>query len=285
MDVDPLLARARQVWTGLAGSPISFPARQVAVAASANSSMCPPGWVGVVALGDAAICTVPTDDLVGLVTRACRTLPVDALTDPDRLSAVLPVAEVLGPAALAYCDDHSYRPHRLQATEQLPVHHPDLVDFLASVPAEDAAECGLVEITSAAYVLRAGTAIVAAAGYRHWPGRVAHLSVLTAPRCPSGGLDRQPPVGWRGRSVSANSAPSSASASTAATQGDVSTAGRTPPASGLPPLSNRQPPSYRRREGRDAGKDPPWTRSATDGSTGSSGGCTAAADRTGWRGR
>ncbi|WBB51340.1 GNAT family N-acetyltransferase [Verrucosispora sp. WMMA2044] len=181
MDVDPLLARARQVWTGLAGSPISFPARQVAVAASANSSMCPPGWVGVVALGDAAICTVPTDDLVGLVTRACRTLPVDALTDPDRLSAVLPVAEVLGPAALAYRDDHSYRPHRLQATEQLPVHHPDLVDFLASVPAEDAAECGLVEITSAAYVLRAGTAIVAAAGYRHWPGRVAHLSVLTAP--------------------------------------------------------------------------------------------------------
>ncbi|MEG3637013.1 GNAT family N-acetyltransferase [Micromonospora palythoicola] len=181
MNVDPLLAQARQVWTGLAGAPISFPDRHVAVAASANSSMCPPGWVGVVALADTAICTVPTDDLVGMVTRACHTLPVEALTDPDRLSAVLPVAQVLGPATLAYCDEHSYRPHRREATERLPVDHPDLVDFLASVPAEDAAECGLVDITSAAYVLRVGTAVVAAAGYRRWPGRVAHLGVLTAP--------------------------------------------------------------------------------------------------------
>ncbi|MFB9852822.1 hypothetical protein ACFFMR_20820 [Micromonospora andamanensis] len=77
MDVDPLLDRARPVWTGLAGTPIGFPTRHVAVAASANSSMCPPGWVGIVALGDAAICTVPTDDLVDVVTRACHTLPVE----------------------------------------------------------------------------------------------------------------------------------------------------------------------------------------------------------------
>ncbi|MEV2239804.1 GNAT family N-acetyltransferase [Micromonospora sp. NPDC049891] len=190
MDVDPLLTQARQLWIELAGAPVAFPTRGVAVVASAESSTCPPGWVGIVALGDAAICTVPTDDLVGVVTRACHMLPVAALTDPERLAAVLPVTQVLGPATLAYCDDHSYRPQRRQPIEQLPVHHPDLVDFLASVPAEDAAECGLTDITSAAYVLRAGTAIVAAAGYRHWPRRVAHLSVLTAPSRRGRGLAR-----------------------------------------------------------------------------------------------
>jgi RimJ/RimL family protein N-acetyltransferase len=38
----------------------------------------------------------------------------------------------------------------------------------------------MAEITSPALVLRTGPAVLAAAGYRHWPNGVAHLSVLAA---------------------------------------------------------------------------------------------------------
>ncbi|MEV0002914.1 GNAT family N-acetyltransferase [Micromonospora sp. NPDC050980] len=42
-------------------------------------------------------------------------------------------------------------------------------------------ECGLADITSRAFVVRRGNDVLAAAGYRHWPGHVAHLGVLTRP--------------------------------------------------------------------------------------------------------
>jgi predicted GNAT family acetyltransferase len=53
---------------------------------------------------------------------------------------------------------------------------------------DDAGEAGLDEITSPAFVVREAGEVVAAAGYRTWPSRSAHISVLTAP-------------GWRGRGL------------------------------------------------------------------------------------
>ncbi|TJZ57282.1 GNAT family N-acetyltransferase [Streptomyces piniterrae] len=47
---------------------------------------------------------------------------------------------------------------------------------------EEAAESGLADISSPAFLLRQGDEVVAAAGYRSWPRSVAHLSVLVAPR-------------------------------------------------------------------------------------------------------
>ncbi|WP_341715997.1 GNAT family N-acetyltransferase [Micromonospora sp. FIMYZ51] len=186
-----LLVRARRLWVELAGVPMIFPARGVAVAVSARSLLCPPDWVGIVALGDAAISTVPVDGFAQVVRKALDNLPVTAMTDPERLAALLPVEEVLGPATLAYCDEHGFRPYaKGMPPERLPGGHPDLADLLASVPTDEADECGLAEITSPAFVIRAGTRVVAAAGYRHWPGQVAHLSVLTAPDQRRRGLAR-----------------------------------------------------------------------------------------------
>ncbi len=181
MAVDLMLARARRLWVELTGVPITFPVRGTNVAVSAGSLICPPGWTGIVALGGAAISTVPTEGLEPVVREALDDLPVAALTDPEHLAAVLPVEEVLGPATLAYCDERAFRSYEKGASERVPGDHPEIADLLASVPVEDAAECGLAEITSPAFVVRAGTRVVAAAGYRHWPERVAHLSVLTAP--------------------------------------------------------------------------------------------------------
>ncbi|GIJ24651.1 GNAT family N-acetyltransferase [Micromonospora lutea] len=188
---DALLARAREVWREMAGVPMAFPADGgVDVAISDRSQLCPPGWVGIVTLGNAAIVTVSADRWAGSVRTALLGLPVEVLTDPDRLRALLPVAEVLGPASLAYLDDGDFRAAGFHTVDVVPGDHPDLARLLASVPVDDADECGLADITSPAFVARHGDDVVAAAGYRHWPGSVAHMCVLTEPARRGRGLAR-----------------------------------------------------------------------------------------------
>ncbi|MCZ7438120.1 GNAT family N-acetyltransferase [Micromonospora sp. WMMC241] len=180
MAPDPLLVRAREAWRELSGVSMAFPAEGgVDVEVSAGSLLCPPGWVGIVALGDAAVVTVPSAGSVGMVRAVLRRLPVAELTDAGRLRALLPVADVLGPASLAYLDRSHFRPAASDDVPVAPGEPADLAALLASVPADDADECGLTDITSRAFVARRGGDVLAAAGYRHWPGQVAHLSVLT----------------------------------------------------------------------------------------------------------
>ncbi|MEV6816859.1 GNAT family N-acetyltransferase [Micromonospora sp. NPDC051296] len=187
---DSLLARAREVWLEMAAVPMAFPADGgVDVAVSGRSRLCPPGWVGIVAVGDAAIVTVPADNWAETVRKVLVGLPVEVLTDADRLRAVLPVTEVLGPASLAYLDEGDFQPAGL-TVDVVPGDHADLATLLASVTADDADECGLVDITSPAFVVRRGSHVVAAAGYRRWPGLVAHMCVLTKPNQRGRGLAR-----------------------------------------------------------------------------------------------
>jgi hypothetical protein len=188
---DPLLARAREVWLDLAAVPMAFPADGgVEVAISARSLLCPPGWVGIVALGDAAIVTVPAGSWAGIVRKVLHGVPVRVMTDPDRLRAVLPVAKVLGPASLAYLDECDFQPVGLDTVDVVSGKRADLATLLASVTPDDADECGLADITSAPFVVRRGNMVVAAAGYRRWPGLVAHMSVLTEPNHRGLGLAR-----------------------------------------------------------------------------------------------
>jgi predicted GNAT family acetyltransferase len=72
----------------------------------------------------------------------------------------------------------------------IPGNHADLAVLLASVSVDDAEECGLAGINSAAFVVRSGAHVVAAAGYRDWPGQAAHMGVLTTPEQRSRGLAR-----------------------------------------------------------------------------------------------
>lgn len=191
MPIDPLLARARAVWEGLAAAPVSFASGAgISVVASPESSLCPAGWVGVVSLGGAAVVTAPTERSADLIRDGLATLSVEAVTDADAVREVLPVAQVLGPAALSYASRDAFGsvfPGAL-AVQELPGDHADLRRLEEAAGEDDAKEAALEGITSPAFVVDASGAIVAAAGYQSWPGRAAHLSVLTHPA-------------WRGRGL------------------------------------------------------------------------------------
>jgi hypothetical protein len=177
---DRLLDRAQRLWADLAGGQVAFQDSAIEVAVSPRSLLCPAGWVGIVRLGSAVIATAPDEDSVEIVRRALGDLPGVAMTDPAAVGGRLPVAEALGPATLAYCDMAGFHPVASSAVEMVPAGGSDVEALLARVPAEDADESGLAEITSPAFVMRAGLDVIAAAGFRTWPGSAAHVSVLTA---------------------------------------------------------------------------------------------------------
>lgn len=177
---DRLLQRAQRLWASRAGTPVVFRDSAVEVAVSPQSLLCPPGWVGIVALGNAVIATAPDRDVAETVQRVLRDLPTTAMTDPATMRDTLPVDATLGPATLAYCDAADFRPADSTTVETIPAGHADLETLLARVPTDDADESGLAEITSPAFVVRTATEVIAAAGYRTWPGDTAHISVLTA---------------------------------------------------------------------------------------------------------
>ncbi|WP_338014282.1 GNAT family N-acetyltransferase [Streptomyces sp. CB02009] len=199
-----LLIRARELWETLADAPVSFtspseptgPAGATeasgptgpTVVVSPTSALCPASWAGIVVLGSAAIATAPTESAALVLRRALASVPVTSLTRPEIVRAVLPVADVLGPATLAYLSSAEFRPasHPQGAAEPLASTHPDVQGLLRSAEPGDLAESGMEEITSPAFVVREGTDVVAAAGYRAWPAETAHVCVLTHPR-------------WRGR--------------------------------------------------------------------------------------
>jgi len=93
---------------------------------------------------------------------------------------------------LAYVSADGFRPvdPGLLTVERLPGEHQDLRGLEKLAGEEDTGEAGLEEITSPAFVVRQGGHVVAAAGYRVWPGRTAHISVLTAPAWRGRGLAR-----------------------------------------------------------------------------------------------
>ncbi|MEV4430223.1 GNAT family N-acetyltransferase [Streptomyces sp. NPDC049602] len=192
MQTHPLLLEARSLWEELAHAPRSFPpAGGVNVIVSPESGLCPPGWAGVVALGGSALVTAPDERAAATVRAALAGLPVTALVDADSVRAALPVTGVLGPAALSYVSPEGFRPAAaLSAVDRLPGGHPALRVLEESAGRDDSAEAALDDITSPAFVVHEQGRVAAAAGYEAWPGRTAHLSVLTAPGARGRGLAR-----------------------------------------------------------------------------------------------
>ncbi|MEV5596237.1 GNAT family N-acetyltransferase [Streptomyces sp. NPDC052496] len=218
-----LLPQVRDLWQTLSASPVTFPppGSPPAVAVSPDSALCPPSWVGIVALGSSsAIVTAPDPATAHTVRTALSTVPAHALTCPEALRAVLPAADVLGPATLAYATEDTFRPvPDGGGVRRLPAGHAAVAALLRAAGRTDAEESGLAEITSPAFVVRTDakepcaaydpavpddayapndapgnsldTPITAAAGYRRWPCGVAHLCVLTAPGRRGQGLARR----------------------------------------------------------------------------------------------
>ncbi|WP_330175062.1 GNAT family N-acetyltransferase [Streptomyces sp. NBC_01498] len=202
------MARARALWTELAGVPVGF-GTPAGVAVAPGSLLCPPGWAGIVRIGDAALVTAPDARTAGALGEAVRRLSYEELTDPVRLGKALsgtaPVLDVLGPAALFYLDRDTYPDGNTLPPAAAPAETSDdpasYAALLAAAGPDDAGESGLDEITSPAFLLRdrghdggsdggrgGGGDVIAAAGYVTWPRSVAHLSVLVAPHRRGRGL-------------------------------------------------------------------------------------------------
>ncbi|MFH8408587.1 GNAT family N-acetyltransferase [Streptomyces sp. NPDC018019] len=191
-----LLERVRGLWETVSGVPVTFPppGSPAAIVTAPGSGLCPPAWVGIVSLGRSALVTAPDAAVARTLRQALSSVPDDALTCPDTVRSVLPVAEVLGPATLAYVTEGTFRPVPDEGdVEHLSVDDPAVSAFLEAAGPTDAEESGLAEVTSPVFVLRtrSGPPLLAAAGYRRWPCRTAHLCVLTAPERRGQGLARR----------------------------------------------------------------------------------------------
>jgi hypothetical protein len=190
MPLPALTARTRALWESLAGTPAEF-TPIISVAVSPRSYLCPPGWTGIVVIEDAAIATAPDPATAHHMQQALSSLPAASLTDTAVLSCRLHIAEIRGPATLAYLDPADFRPqHDHAPARRLDPHDPALRMFLSAAGTADLEESGMQEITSPAFTIREHGHIVAAAGYRDWPCRTAHLCVLTAAAARGGGLAR-----------------------------------------------------------------------------------------------
>ncbi|MGW2491459.1 GNAT family N-acetyltransferase [Streptomyces sp. NPDC001606] len=196
MTADPLLHRARRLWTELAAEPVEFPSspHTANVVVSPASRLCPPLWTGIVVLGGGGIITAPSERAAQLMAGVSEKLSGAELVDADRLRevlTVLDVLDVLGPASLFYLDSADFLPLRGDASAVKAVADGgEPAGLLARAGEEDADESGLEDITSPAFVFCEGDEVVAAAGYRVWPQSVAHLSVLVAPGHRGRGLAR-----------------------------------------------------------------------------------------------
>ena len=184
------MATARELWQYLAGTASGF-APAISVAVAPRSSVCPPGWAGIVVIGDAVLATAPDHRTALAVEQALSGLPAAWLTGAEVLHRRLRIAEIRGPAALAYLDPADFRPQPgAGITGPLDLDDPGLQRFLMAAGVDDVGESGMRQITSPAFAACEHGQVVAAAGYRDWPCRVAHLSVLTAGAARGRGLAR-----------------------------------------------------------------------------------------------
>lgn len=180
-----VIDEVRSLWAALAAAPVTFTDGRCDVVVSERSLLCPTGWAGIVVIGSAAIATAPDTASADLLRQALHDIPPSSAAAPELLAACLGIEETRGPAALAYLDTADFRPANGPAAQQR-----DIAKFLSDAALADAEESGLDEITSPAFAVVEEGEVVAAAGYRDWPGNVAHFSVLTAPRARGRGLAR-----------------------------------------------------------------------------------------------
>lgn len=183
-----LTAQARVIWERLAAVPVAF-APVISVAVSPRSLLCPHGWAGLVVITGEVVATAPDLRTAQIMEQALGTVPVESVTDDGVLRSKLRLAEILGPAHLAYLEPEDFRPqHDMADIQVLDAADPALRRFLSRAEAGELGESGMQEISSPAFAICERDEIIAASGYRNWPGNVAHLSVLTAAHARGRGL-------------------------------------------------------------------------------------------------
>jgi GNAT superfamily N-acetyltransferase len=182
----PAGERVRRVWREVTGAAAGFRGAGWVVAAGPGDER----RIVVVRLGDAGVVSAPAE-LVAVVREVVARAPAD-LTEPEALvdlvRAVVPIAEVRGPAVLAYADAGCFRPQKGPGVATVGAGDAGVVGLAAASGGDDADESSITEMTSPVSVIRADGRVVAAAGYEVWGGEVAQVGVLTDPRYRGRGL-------------------------------------------------------------------------------------------------
>lgn len=166
------------LWEHLAGIGVDGPST---VAVAPGSRICPQGWCGIVHLDGHTLATAPTPELARSLRTVLEALDPAAHTDADALATMLDLAQVRGPATLAYLREDDFRPVPTATVTRMPAEDPAVRALLARAGPEETGQSGLAALPHPLFVhLEQGRAL-AAAGYKLWPKDVAHLSVLTDP--------------------------------------------------------------------------------------------------------
>ncbi|MFL1439563.1 hypothetical protein ACJOT0_32550, partial [Nocardiopsis sp. frass2] len=160
-----LAERALERWAAVAGPraaplPLTPP---LTVAAVRGSGLCPPGWCGIVRLADATVATAPDPGAARALRTALAALAPRDRTDPAAVTRALSgtgtrtVADVLGPASLAYLDAADFRPaHRGAPVAVLDPGDARLAALLERAGPEEAGESGLEGLDGPVHALLEG---------------------------------------------------------------------------------------------------------------------------------
>ncbi len=180
------ITRVTAMWAGLAGID-GFARARPSHCVNAESQICPRTWSGVVAIDGALVATAASERERPLLLRLLQELSTDDSWGPicHKDSAV---AEILGPASLAYVDCRAFIAN--DAPPNVTIREPinDEVEVLArSVPIDDVEESGIVACTTTLVCVNDGV-VLAASGFREWPGDIVHMSVLVATSARGRGL-------------------------------------------------------------------------------------------------
>ena len=180
--------RIRGVWRGLLGAPSAFQAAGCVVAVR-GAGAADGGRLEVVRLADRLAVSAPPE-LAERIGEAVAGGLVD-LTDPAVVLALVgPVAQVIGPAALAYANRGCFTPRPGSGVAMLDAGDAAVVALAEACGPEDAAESAIAELPSPVWVARADGQVVAASGYAVWSGALGQVGVLTHPRFRGRGLGR-----------------------------------------------------------------------------------------------
>jgi GNAT superfamily N-acetyltransferase len=189
-------ARVIQAWRVMSGLPDAFRTPGSTIIGIVDDALiCPPGWCGYVRIGDRTVMTAPGPEQAARLSEAAfRSAP-----DRDRL----------GPAILAYLDHEAASVHPAAHVTRLTASDPMIAELERAVANEEAGEAAVSDVISPVFAITEGgltmsssaapaagapsggaapgdthpvgdgSIVVAAAGYRPWLDRLAHLSVLT----------------------------------------------------------------------------------------------------------
>ena len=175
----PDVEQVRALWRTLTGAPEGFAGTALVVVESNEHLATARGWVSIVRLGSRAVVASPAVHL-DRVRGAFMHADASRLTEPAYVNRHLVAAQTLGPAALFY-GVTSLTAATTTVLGPVGVADPQVREVLADATEGERDESNAEQTTSGLFLaISVDGKPAAVCGWREWPHRVAHMSVLTA---------------------------------------------------------------------------------------------------------